>query len=199
MGVVNATRLNHFMSSPEWTPEQSSAAQDVLDGLESQLESRLSGAYITPRTLVEVAPVLESGQVATKQVVHSISSIGGVVIEEDDPLPTGWMLNTGEHRLYWTSTAPLFPPVSSLYPWAPSVSHVRAQGSVALIYEGGWGADPGLVLAILKKAAKVMINYHDDSIIIRDTDASKPAPVQEDWTDDEIKSLGTYRNLSAYR
>jgi hypothetical protein len=177
------------------------SAQDVLDGLESQLESSLYGTYITPRTLIEVAPILSTGQVATRQVVHSVSSIAGTVLEGDDPLPTGWILNTGEHRLYWTATAPLFlPPVSILLPAPSAVVHVRAIGSVPLIYQGGYGADPGLVLAIMKKASKIMINYHDDSIVMRGTDSSKPLPLAgEDWTDDELKPLGTYRNLAAFR
>lgn len=204
MGIVNAERLNNFMSSPQWSRAQKKAAEDVLAGLERSLESRLSGAYITPRQCVEDAPILESGLVATRQVVQSVSSINGTAIAEGDPPPTGWVLDEGKHRLRWRpSTGSPFPPLPStgvLAFAAPlSVTHVRSIGWVQLVYRGGWDNDSGLALAILQKARNIMINAHDDTVRTRGTDASAPESLNEDWTDEEIESLGTYRNLSAWR
>lgn len=198
MGVVKADRLNRYMSSPQWKTEQYKAAQDVLDGLERDLESQLCGAYITPRTLMETAPILQSGQVATKQVVHKVTSINGVALADGDPLPTGWWLHPGHKRLYWRGSSPPTLTVSSPLNWNP-VGHVRSIGTVELTYEGGWNDDIGLINAIMKKASAIVFNMHDDSLRTAGTDGSRPQPVSTDWTDAEVKALGSYRNLSAYR
>jgi hypothetical protein len=45
-----------------------------------------------------------------------------------------------------------------------------------------------------------MQNYHDDTVSVRGTDASRPAPLPDmHWTEDELAELGIYRNLAAYR
>lgn len=195
MGVVTQERLNSFMSNPQWTQGQKAGIQDVLDGLERDLESALCGAYITPRTLIETAPILFSGQVATKQVVYKVLSIDGTELDADDPLPTGWYLHPGHKRLYWDITS--LP--SSFLLSSPAAPGVRSIGTVRLTYEGGWGADPGLVGAIMRKASAIVFNLHDDSLRTRGTDGSRPLPMETDWTEAELAALGSYRNLSAFR
>jgi hypothetical protein len=45
-----------------------------------------------------------------------------------------------------------------------------------------------------------MLNAHDDTMIARATDATKPPPdPPEDWTEDELKPLGIYRSLTVWR
>jgi hypothetical protein len=136
--------------------------------------------------------------VATRQVVHKVVSIDGAALAEEDPLPDGWLLQPKQKRLYRVTSSPPTLTLSSIG-LATALAHVRSIGSVNLIYEGGWGAEPSIVLAILKKAAAIMRNWHDDTVSTRGTDASRPAPAEENWTEEEIKALGRYRNLSAYR
>lgn len=198
MGIVDAKRLNKFMSSPEWTNDQTLAVGDVLDGLERTLESKLSNAFITPRPCVEDAPILESGLVATRQRVQSITVLDGTTIPEGDPIPTGWVIDA-RHRLRRVSAPPLLSAVPiSAYVTNP-MGHVRSTGWVALTYLGGWGEDPGLRLVIMKKAANIVRNMHDDTLATSGTDGSQPARAEEEWTDEEIAALGTYRNLAAFR
>lgn len=200
MGIVSAKRLNNFMSNPEWTTGQTKAVEDVLAGLERTLESKLFNAYITPRVCVENAPILASGLVATRQRVQSVTVLDGTTIPDDDPLPEGW---TVDARLRLRRVGPLSTlaplPVSSYTPFADPSATVRSVGWVSLTYLGGWGDDPGLALAIMKKAADIVKNLHDDSLTTSGTDGSQPARVEQEWTDNEIKALGTYRNISAYR
>lgn len=200
MPIVNAKRLNNFMSSPQWTGDQEKGVEDILAGLERTLESSLYNAFITPRPCVEDAPILKSGLVATRQRVQSITMLDGTTIPEGDPLPSGWVIDA-RFRLRRIGSIPLLTPlsISSYSPFANPMDHVRSTGWVSLTYLGGWGDDPGLALAIMKKAADITRNMHDDTLTTSGTDGSQPARVPQEWTDDEIAALGTYRNLSAYR
>ena len=68
---------------------------------------------------------------------------------------------------------------------------------MTLTYARGWGNVPALYQAIIEKAATVMTFYHDDTMVDRATDGQKlPQLPPRTWTDDEVKSLDTYRNLS---
>lgn len=200
VSIVTAKRLNDYMSSPEWTPEQTTAVQDVLDGLERELESALYGAWITPRRITEVAPILRSGLVATTQVVHTLHRIGDVVVDDAHPPVLPWVLR--DHRL--RTLSPGSPPASFTLGEAAGWGSGRADtvdsvGRVVVDYDGGWGEDPALVLAILRKAANWANNWTEDSIRITDTDGATPPPMTEEWTADELAALGVYRNLTAVR
>jgi hypothetical protein len=202
MTILTVPRLNRFMNSPEWTEDQKLAAQDVIAGVESRLEDGLYGAYITPRTMVEVAPILRSGLVATRQVVHSVGVVDGVTVDEDHPLALPWILS--EHRLRRIgSPQPVSYPSFGVTPssWGgDTVPYTDAVGQVELVYQGGWNDDPGIVLALLNKSQSIMLNRFDDSIRARNMDAERSQVVfSEEWTEDELKSLGTYRNLTARR
>lgn len=202
MTILTVSRLNRYMNSPEWTEDQKLAAEDVVAGVESRLEDGLYGAYITPRTMVETAPILRSGLVATRQVVHSVTMVDGVTVDDAHPLAYPWVLS--EHRLRRIgSPQPLTYPPFGLAPssWGrDTVPHTDAIGQVDLVYQGGWGDDPGVVLALLNKAQSIMLNRFDDSIRARNMDAERSQMVfSEDWTEAELKSLGTYRNLTARR
>jgi hypothetical protein len=189
VSIVSVPELHKYMSEPEWSDAQEQAAQSVLNGLEGELEDRLFGAPISLREPVtEIAFVTaRSGIVMTEYPVGAVSAIGDVVIGEGDPLPTGYALRDGRVRVA-PSPAP-----SYLAPYPGD----RGLASVTLTYSPGWGKAPALVQAIKEKAATVMTWYHDDTMVARATDGQKlPQLPPRTWTDDEVKSLDTFRNLS---
>jgi hypothetical protein len=217
--IVDEKRLNRYMSSPQWTNDQQLAARDVLDGLESTLESTLM-TFITPRPMVESAAVLTGGLVpgqqvvATRHPVAAVSLLDGATVDEPpdgalpgfgQPLPDGWSLI--EHRLRRTRETPSTSgygasvEISALTGLPrPGTSPARITGYVTLSYLAGWGDVPALRKAIMDKAKAIMFNTHDDSVAARNMDATKAPYVQpEDWTEAELAKLGTFRNLAAYR
>jgi hypothetical protein len=218
--IVDVQRLNNYMSNPQWSLSQQAAAKDVLDGLESTLESAL-GTYITPRTLTERAAILSGGLVpglqlvATRHPVASVISLDGTAVADpaegaapgfEQVLPEPWVL--AEHRVrrdvaatsgygYGASVD-----ISSLNGWPGhgGGEAARISGYVSLVYRAGWGDVGALRKAIMDKARAVMHNTHDDTVVMRETDGAKPPPVPaEDWTDAEMAKLGIFRNLAAYR
>lgn len=204
MTILTTGRLNRFMNSPEWTEDQKLAAEDVVAGVERTLEDALFGAYITPRLMSEVAPVLRSGLVATRQVVKSVSHIDGVAIELDADTPLAYPWTLTEHRLRRMGSptpALSFGVGGSTTAWGGStVPYTDAVGEVEVVYMGGWDDDAGLVLAMLKKSQSIMMNRFDDAIRARNMDAERSqVTFSEDWTEDELATLGTYRNLTARR
>lgn len=214
--IVDVTRLNRYMSSPQWTADQEAAAGDVLAGLESTLESALYGTFITPRPYVEEAAVLTSGLVVTRHPVAWVNEIDGTAPAvpdmpadqspgEGQVLPSPWVLV--EHRVRRIGR-PGFGATgySTLFPAEPTAWGIpagRVGGAVAsvnLSYQAGWGDVPALRKAILDKARAIMWNTHDDTVIMRNTDGAKPPPVpSEDWTEAELAKLGVFRNLAAWR
>lgn len=203
MGVVTPQRLNKSMGSPEWSADQIDAVTDVLNGLESNLENALFGAWITPRATAEVAPILDSGLVATRQPVHAITKIDGVVVDTEHPLAAPWTLE--RHRLRTASagvSAFVLGPVTPLdpLPWGSArVGGTSSIGQVVLEYSGGWGDEPAIVLAILRKARNWALNWLDGSAHVRDATAEQDPMLSEIWTEAELKPLGTFRNLTMLR
>ena len=200
--IVTTAELKHFMSDPKWTETQELAAEAALSGVESSLEDKLYGAYITLRPArTETALVLPSGVVDTRQPVNSVTMLNGVAVDDTHPLDAAaWSIYDGRlHDLGQGASVPTNP-VGTLWPgwdgWGSSTSgHVA--GTVTLTYVPGWGDVPALRLAILRKAMAIMANYHDDSILARNTDAQKPPPLlPETFNDDEMAQLGTYRWLT---
>lgn len=203
MTILTLKDLNHFMNSPRWTTEQEMTITRIIAGVESSLEGSLSGAYITPRQMFEVAPILRSGLLATRQPVASVQEIDGVTVDETHPLASPWILT--EHRLRRTDT--LTPPSGLLTlpslssAWGtgnlPSVENV---GQATVKYMGGWGDDPALALAMLNKCAAITNNRYSDAIVVNGTDSENaPRPQRETWSKDELEPLGIYRNIGAKR
>lgn len=203
MTLVTPQRLNNYMNSPRWTEEQREAVADILDGVEGELEGCLSGAYLTPRLMFETAPILTSGLLATRQPVVSVLDIDGVTVDEAHPLQLPWVLT--EHRLRNTSVTGYPPGILTLPStsdaWgAANISRVENVGQATVRYMGGWGAEPALIRAILKKSASITRNRFDDSIAVNGTDNENASrPERETWTADELKPLGIFRNIGAHR
>jgi hypothetical protein len=211
--LVTPERLNNYMSSPQWTEEQKEAVLDILDGVEAELEGELSGAYLTPREMFEVAPILPSGLLATRQPVYSVLSVDGVDVDDTHPLQLPWVHT--EHRLRHTATTGVPPGVLTLPStsdaWgSANVPRVENAGQATVRYLGGWGPyrpisaaripTSALEFAILKKARAITNNRFDDTIGVNGTDNENVnRPERESWTDAELKPLGIFRNIGAYR
>jgi len=197
MGVITAERLRGFMSSPRWSAPQVEAVELICAGVESSLEDALYGTFITPRPWAETAPVLtDGGLVDTTYPVHRVSNIDGQMIGPNDPLPTRWRLQG--HRLHLLPQTSLSATAVSRWPFLPEHQPTRPRysGHVDIAYEAGWGPTPALVLALLRKAQKLVDNRHSDTVTVRGlTAAAPPKLVPEDWTDAELKALGRYRRL----
>jgi hypothetical protein len=192
MSIVSVTQLHKYLSEPEWSPAQKQTAQSVLDGLESQLEDRLYSAPISPRPPVtETAWVTQQrGIVMTEFPVNAVTVISGIEVPEGDPLPAPYSIRDGYVRVAPSSELTMqgfssYPPPRFPLP------------QVTLTYSPGWGNVAALFQAIQEKAATIMTWYHDDTMAARATDGQKlPQLPPRNWTDDEVKSLNTFRNLS---
>jgi hypothetical protein len=197
--IVTPARLNRFMSSPHWTPEQWEEAAEVLEGLEGLLAGCLN-TFIKPQPYAETVTVLGSGQVNTSHPVVGVTRIDGATVT--DPLPVGWQIR--EHRLYrLTPPSPLLGQPFTLSSCGSNfgeVSRVAGVGSCSVEYLAGWGNVPALRVALLKKARIVFRNQHDDSVRVSDLDAEDvPKPGDEEWTDAELKNLERFRNIVVWR
>lgn len=198
MALVTAQRLNSYMNSPVWTDEQTEEAERICAQVEARLSSRLN-TPLTPVPFSETAGILQSGLVATKYPVFSVSSINGTAVPDGDPLPTGWIVQDNRLRATVSSTPSAFT-LGGLVPSLGTHLRVDGIGSVTVEYLAGWGPKPTLVDGILVKAKAVMTNRHDDTMVIRDLDATPPPDEKEDWADDEINNtFGVYRNLVIFR
>lgn len=192
MSIVSVPELHKYMSEPEWSNGQRQVAQSVLDGLEGELEDRLFGAPISARSpITETAWVTgQRGIVMTEYPLNAVTVINGTEVPEGDPLPAPYSIRDGYVRVAPTAETSMLG-----YPSYPPPRAALTQ--VTLTYSPGWGKVPALMQAIQEKAATVMMWYHDDTMVARATDGQKlPALPPRTWTDDEVKSLGTYRNLA---
>jgi hypothetical protein len=196
--IVNAYRLNRFMSTPRWRDEMWEEAEDVLEGLESQLAGKLNSP-ITPIPFAETVAILGSGQVDTTYPVASVTTINGTTVAAG-ALPAGWRMQ--QHRLFADSASSMSSPftLAGFSGGFGLVGRSAGVGSATVEYMAGWGPAPALRLAILKKARTIMNNQHDDTLITRDTDGNSPPPLPpEEWTDAEMKDLEIFRNIPTWR
>lgn len=205
MPVVTDASLRRFMSNPRWSPEQTQVAADLCAQVESSLEAALGGTRITPVPRTETANILaRTGLVDTDYPVHAVQDLDGVTVADGDPLPDGWTLDN--HRLSRGLTSGTNYPslltlpsvtLSGLNSWGTGISGNPYSSIVTLTYLAGWGPEPALVNAILRKAAAFMQNRHSDVVVAVGLDAAAaPSPAPETWTVDELSALGRFRRLA---
>lgn len=207
--VVTREMLHRHMSEPRWTPAQEAEADRVVQAVERDLSAALYGAPITPVPRNEVVSVTREGMVSTSLPVAQLVSLNGSTIVTDPTtgaptnLPAGYSLR--DHWLWQSFAAgeswggafgvPWWnAPAGPTYTGAPYYTGY----SVAVTYLGGWGAEPALVEAILRKAAVRMSGRHADTMVITGLNAqpaNQASRETPDFTDQDMKSLGRFRNL----
>lgn len=195
--IIDVPRLNRYMSEPQWTPAQEKAVRDIIEGVTDELRGELN-APIVPIPYRETVGILGSGQLDTTYPVYRVTEINGAVIAEDDPLPGGWELSN--HRLRYIG-APASPTGLSGLPFTfgDLSRRVDSVGSATVAYLAGWGNVPALRKAILEKSAAIAANRHDETITARDLDSDEPSPLNEKWTEADLKPLEKFRNLVIWR
>lgn len=194
MPLITPERLNSYLSSPNWSDGQWLEVADVCAEVEGELEDALN-APISPRAARTASGALtDSGQLMLPAPVHSVSTLDGVVIPDGDPLPTGWRLEDG--YLY------LDPATAGFLGSGPGyggVHHGFTVRTVPVTFVPGWGNRAALRSAILRKIRVRWLNQHDDTIIARNLEADAPAPLPEEWTEDELTRLNIYRWYTIWR
>ena len=204
MGVVTGKMLHRYMSEPRWTSAQEQESDRHVAAVERELEGALYGATISPVEMVESVTVSPKGRVDTSLPVLAVRSLDGVELP-DGTLPAGWVLRN--HRLS-VPTTPGFVAATVTTPWLGSIGYGSGYGAVpaasyevpyVLRYQGGWGAEPALVEAILRKAARRMSGQHADTIVVTGLTAqpsgSPAASESPNFTEDDLRPLGRYRAL----
>jgi hypothetical protein len=197
MPVVDAQRVNRYLSDPYWSENQWTEAEQLCVEREDDLAAHLVSP-ITPMAYAETAAVLDTGLVATTYPVFAVTEFLGDPVDETHPLPVGWSLVNHRVRADGSASVPLVSTYGSLWP-IPSGAAPRIQGSgqVMIGYQAGWGAVPSLVNAIVRKVAAIMKNRHDDTLVTDDAGSAsgrQTPTVHEEWTDKELKALGVFRN-----
>lgn len=197
--------LHRAMSEPKWTTAQQAEAERLVDAVERELSAALYGAPITPVPRNEVVGVSREGMVSTALPVAAVVSLNGVAVDAAPEggvqvLPTGYTLRN--HYLWRddVSSGARTYDLQWLYEYRqPAGSALPYTGlSVAVQYLGGWGAEPSLVEAILRKAKIRMSGAHSDTVVITGLN-SAPANGQPrespNFGDDDMKALGRFRAL----
>jgi hypothetical protein len=171
--VVTGRMLYRYMSEPQWTAAQDSEADRICAALESELESQLGDTHITPVRRTEVVAVTEQGLLVTSLPVHAVRRVGD--LSAVDGVVAGYDLRD---RWLWA-----IDPTS-----VPTVARVD--------YDGGWGAHPTLVAAILRKGEVLMEGQHSDAVMKVGLDTrQQPSAAPRYFTPDELATLGTFRRL----
>lgn len=199
MAVVDAARVNRYLSEPFWTETQWAEAETLCVEKEDELAARLVSP-ITPISFEETAAVLDSGLVATTYPVVTVTSFLGDPVDDTHPLPAGWVLVNNRVRATPASTViptPSLEGLTSFWSVLGAAPRLQGSGAVAIGYQAGWGPVPALVNGIVRKVAAIMKNRHDDTLVTDDAGSAtgKQTPtVREEWTDNELATFGVFRN-----
>lgn len=197
MAFVTAQRVNDYLSSPFWTDGQWEEAERLCVEREDDLAGRLSSP-IEPIGWSEIAPVLDTGLVATIYPVVAVTEFLGEPVDEDHPLPTGWRLVGHRVRADIDSVVTSWSLSGTLSVGLfGAASRIQGAGQVSIAYRAGWGEVPTLVNAVLRKVAAIMKNRHDDTLVTDDAGSAsgrQTPTVVEEWTEGELAGLGTFRN-----
>lgn len=196
--IVDAESLRIRAGGRTWTEEQTADAARILVEVEGEIGDLLGGAPISPLAVrVETAPILTDGLVCPRWPVHTVTSIDDLVVDEQHPLPTTWLLEEG----YLQHTDPgSFTASTALWGASTAVdAHAYAAGTVQLGYRPGWGAVPSIRSMIMKVALARVLNSHDDTMIARDLQAEAPPPVREPTPDEIRQKLSRWRWLQVRR
>ena len=183
MSIVTVPEFQNYLSGVKLTDIQSLDAQNILDGVQSELETYLNRS-IQQRRVAEVLDVTGRGTVhvsnspiAELYGVHTVTG-AGTPSEAKIVLPAGgWKPGRNFIRLGWSSCG---------------------VGQVYVDYLGGYNGDqiPGLKLAITRVAAREFVHNHSDGMTVQNTELrppEDPSPVAKGWTIDELAKFDRYR------
>lgn len=151
MSIVSTTELKDYMSGIGLDADQADAAQDVLDGLQGQLERYLQ----RPLTQVQRVETLWPDEMGR------LWPSATPVVSVSDPVG----LAAQGNAIVGVSYGPLAGPI--------------AGGAVAVTYVGGIDGknEPDFRLAILRAAAREMDARHSDVVAVNDLSERPAQPV----------------------
>lgn len=170
---VKVSELKDYMSGIGLDADQASASQDVVDGVQRELE-RHCQRYFTRRVRTEALYPDEFGRLWPKAVpVVSVSSPLGLTTEGGNPNALVGAVGGG----YWGSSAPvLVTYIGGLDPDGDDLHDVR--------------------VAILRVASREVSALHSDVLDPNDLSA-RPARDRDNrvlgWTDDELRKFDRLR------
>lgn len=182
--VVTVDQVRDYLSSPPWSAKQEATCALEIATKQSQLE-RFLQVPIDPVDRTDNARILPSGLVCTDLPVYTLIAVDSVpTVAGVPPIPytlkDGWLY--GQELDTGYSTGAL-----NSRPFSLVAGGYNPR--VLVHYLGGWGGQPDITGAIIRKVAAVMLNRHDDTVVARNLDAEKPKEVSEAWTDQELLSL----------
>lgn len=170
MSIVTTEELREYMSGVGLDADQAGGAQDILDGLQRELERYCQRPLERMVRTEQVVPD-EYGRLWLKATpIHAVTSPTGL-------WPDGNMVGGTHHFLQWG------------FGWLEPVT---------VTYEGGVdGEDEADIrLAILRIAAREMATRHDDTLTVRDLSTTSP-PLQDrrdiGWQPEELAKFDRLR------
>lgn len=195
--IVTAEQLRIRAGGRDWTPDQFEDATRILVEAEGDVSALLGSPPISPLAArVETAPILCDGLVCPRWPVHTVTSIGGTVVDDDHPLGDGWLLEDGYLTRVGTD-APLG--INTPGDWRIGTDYAYTAGTIQLGYRPGWGDVHAIRSMITRIALARTLNSHDDTMIARDLQAEAPPPVREPTADEIRTKLGLWRWLQVRR
>ena len=189
MSLVTVDELQAYMSDVNLSARQWEVAQDVIDGVQEELEIYLN----RPLELVQVrerVPADEAGYaILSVTPVRQVLSIESAHSSYSEPtVITREPLNDADV----TRLMDKAPSQNSIVPGGVYVGGARQWYIVE--YIGGWVGynDAGLKRKIKEVASRIMTARHDDTMSVKSGVANNPDSdvTPQGWTEEELRSCG---------
>lgn len=183
MAIVSSDELKDYMSSIGLDIDQEAAVEDIIAGLQAELE-RYCQRPLEVKARTEVVVPDENGRLWPKATP---------IVSVSDPVG---LYAAGDNGLHGYYPALVF----GGYSYAPvSITYVGGVVDPALVVDpDDFGVDPAadIKIAILRAAAREATVRHDDTMSVKDLDAREVQPVDRQplgFTDDELKKFDRLR------
>lgn len=187
MSLVSVEDLRNYMSNVNFSDAQWDVAQDVIDGVQQELETYLN----RPLELVQVrerVPADEAGYaILSVTPVRQILSIQSSSVSYTEPtvVTREPLVENDVERMI--DHAPLN---NAIVPGGVYVGRPRQWYTVE--YVGGWRGyvDEGVKRRIKEVAARIMTARHDDSMSVKNGVGTNPdvGVTPQGWTEDELRA-----------
>ncbi|MGH3986588.1 MAG: hypothetical protein ACRDTZ_04635 [Pseudonocardiaceae bacterium] len=188
MAIISVDEVNDHLSSPPWSQAQRDSVARRIDKLQADLAAWLQ-CPIDPEPRAESVPVAaKTGLVLATWPIYHLQTVDGLACNGVPPPGYTW---TQPYRLALT-TPDVAPSDWSSRPF--SLLHgVYGLRTVVLTYLAGWGPHRMLRGALLDKTAAYATNRHDDTVVARELDATAPPAMKEEWTEQELTLLRSFK------